>query len=254
MRFLQNFGRFLYLEVSIFFRQPPGSVGVSISCFCKTLVHVENFAPFTRVFRSTKTTLRQSVESIVFNHLAHVYSLVTAVVQELLSKTWRRTLDFILAYIRYYTLNVRSRGQQLVLFSQESWCFPRRSVYCYIPRLSLQQQQKKNRSEPKQSTRYLKWHKFNSQKHWMNDLQSTFLILSVSFSSTSRCFSSGNFWDNYQAQNRCFLAWGFVFVLFCSFTEKKLTGPGGVFPAFCHSTFHERSTLLNVSRSGYIWF
>ena len=27
----------------------------------------------------------------------------------------------------YYTLNVRSRGKQLVLFSQESWCFPRRS-------------------------------------------------------------------------------------------------------------------------------
>ena len=47
---------------------------------------VENFAPFTRVFRSTKTTLKQSVESIVFNHLAHLYSLVTAVVQELLSQ------------------------------------------------------------------------------------------------------------------------------------------------------------------------
>ena len=27
----------------------------------------------------------------------------------------------------HYTLNVRSRGEQLVLFSQESWCFPRRS-------------------------------------------------------------------------------------------------------------------------------
>ena len=26
----------------------------------------------------------------------------------------------------YYTLNVRSRGKQLVLFSRESWCFPRR--------------------------------------------------------------------------------------------------------------------------------
>ena len=29
--------------------------------------------------------------------------------------------------IKYYTLNVRSRGKQLVLFSWESWCFPRRS-------------------------------------------------------------------------------------------------------------------------------
>ena len=31
------------------------------------------------------------------------------------------------AFLRYYTLNVRSRGKQLVLFSRESWCFPRRS-------------------------------------------------------------------------------------------------------------------------------
>ena len=30
---------------------------------------------------------------------------------------------------------------------------------------------------------------FNSQNHWLNDLQSTFLIISVSFSSTSCCFS-----------------------------------------------------------------
>ena len=28
-----------------------------------------------------------------------------------------------------YTLNVWSRGKQLVLFSRESWCFPRRIVY-----------------------------------------------------------------------------------------------------------------------------
>ena len=27
----------------------------------------------------------------------------------------------------YYTLNVRSRGKQVVLFSRESWCFPRGS-------------------------------------------------------------------------------------------------------------------------------
>ena len=77
-----------------------------------------------------------------------------------------------------YTLNVRSRGKQLVLFSRESWCFPRQSrgkhqdsreskinwfpegpdIKCLlhnISRLSLQQQQENNRSEPKQSTRYL---------------------------------------------------------------------------------------------------
>ena len=94
----------------------------------------------------------------------------------------------------------------------------------------------------------------------MNDLQSTFLILSASFSSTSCCFSSGNFWDNFK--NRCFLAWGFVFVLLCSFTKKKT---GSVFPAFCHTTFHHALITCcnvsrvgyncsNVSRWGYIWF
>ena len=31
------------------------------------------------------------------------------------------------AWVEYYTLNVRCRGKQLVLFSRESWCFPRRS-------------------------------------------------------------------------------------------------------------------------------
>ena len=78
---------------------------------------VENFVPFTRVFRSTKTTLRQSVESIVFNHLAHLYSLVTAVVQELLSKTWKRTLDFIQVYIRYDWLLLgdnQKKGQSIL--------------------------------------------------------------------------------------------------------------------------------------------
>ena len=82
----------------------------------------------------------------------------------------------------------------------------------------------------------------------MNDLQSTFLILSASFSSTSCCFSSGNFWDNFK--NRCFLAWGFVFVLLCSFTKKKA---GSVFPAFCHTTFyHALTAFCNVARVGYI--
>ena len=81
-------------------------------------IGVENFAPFTRVFRSTKTTLRQSVESIVFNHLAHLYSLVTAVVQELLSKTWKRTLDFILVYIRYDWLLLGDNQKKVNQFLQ----------------------------------------------------------------------------------------------------------------------------------------
>ena len=53
----------------------------------------------------------------------------------------------------------------------------------------------------------------------MNYLQSTFVLLPASFSSTSYFFSSGNFWDNFK--NRCFLAWGFLFVLLCSFAKKK---------------------------------
>ena len=135
MRFLQNFGRFLCLEVSIFFRQPPGSVGVSISCFCKALVHVENFAPFTRVFRSTITTLRQSVESIVFNHLAHLYSLVTAVVQELLSKTWKRTLDFILVYIRYDWLLLGDNQKKVNQFLQLKCLLSHKIQTCTAPEM-----------------------------------------------------------------------------------------------------------------------
>ena len=61
----------------------------------------------------------------------------------------------------------------------------------------------------------------------MDDLLSTLLILSASFSSTSCCFP---IWDNFKY--RCFLAWAFVFVLLCSFTKKKF---GSVFPAFCHA-------------------
>ena len=58
--------------------------------------------------------------------------------------------------------------------------------------------------------------------------KSTFLMLSASFYSTSCCFSSGNFWDNFKF--RCFLAWGFVFVLLCSFTKKKTDRTSQCFP------------------------
>ena len=83
----------------------------------------------------------------------------------------------VLSWIPWrYTLNVRSRGRKLVLVSREFWCsrdevegnirtrgktkptvFSRDLTLrvCYISRLSLQQQQKNNRSESKQSTRYL---------------------------------------------------------------------------------------------------
>ena len=52
------------------------------------------------------------------------------------------------------------------------------------------------------------------------------------------------------SNNSCFLAWGFMFVLLCSFTKKKT---GSVFPAFRHATFHHALiTYCNVSRAGYI--
>ena len=68
-------------------------------------------------------------------------------------------------------------------------------------------------------------------------------------------------------ENRCFLAWGFMMLL-CSFTKKK-TGSqwqdlAVFFPPSVTSLsnmlwlrvvkYPERGTLLNVSRSGYIWF
>ena len=55
------------------------------------------------------------------------------------------------------------------------------------------------------------------------------------------------FWDNFE--NRFFLAWGFMFVLLCSFTKKK---PGSVFLACCHATFHHAliTCCINVSRAG----
>ena len=52
------------------------------------------------------------------------------------------------------------------------------------------------------------------------------------------------------SNNSCFLAWGFKFMLLCSFTKKKT---GSVFPAFCHATFHHALIkYCNVSRAGYI--
>ena len=54
---------------------------------------------------------------------------------------------------------------------------------------------------------------------WMIYKQKYFPYIICTFSSTSCCFSTGNFWDNFK--NRCFLAWGFVIVLLCSFMKKK---------------------------------
>ena len=47
--------------------------------------------------------------------------------------------------------NIRTRGKTKLTGFPSDLTY----VFCYISRLSLQQQQKNNRSEPKQSTRYL---------------------------------------------------------------------------------------------------
>ena len=91
----------------------------------------------------------------------------------------------------------------------------------------------------------------------MDDLQSTFLILSASFSSTSYCFP---IWDNFK--NRSFLL-GPSCLCCCTCVHSRKRKLAVVFPPSV-TPFHvlksravmysERGTFLNVSRSGYIWF
>ena len=88
--------------------------------------------------------------------------------------------------------------------------------------------------------------KFNSQNHWMNDLQSTFLILSASFSSTSCCFSPG-----ITLKIVAFLLEASC--LCCCVHSRKRKLAVLVFPASCHSTFHHALiSCCNVSRAGCI--
>ena len=59
-------------------------------------------------------------------------------------------------------------------------------------------------------------------------------VLSLYYLHLFPSLAAVSLWDDFK--NRCFLAWGFMFVLFCSFTRKKT---GSVFLAFCHATFHK---------------
>ena len=63
-------------------------------------------------------------------------------------------------------------------------------------------------------------------------------------------------WDNFKS--RCFLARGFVFVLLCSFTKKKIevffmpsVTPLSTMLGSRAVMYPERGTLLHISRSGY---
>ena len=193
----------------------------------------------------------------------------------LLVKKWTawETSDF---FVQHYTLNVRFWGKQLVLFSREFWCFLRQlDIKCYISRLSLQctltatkEYALNGANQNSRLGTYKNTNLFNSQNLWMNDLQSTFLILSALLLSYFFCLHLLLFplWDKFE--NHCFLAWGFM-VLLCLFTTKK-TGsqwqdlavffPPSITPLLNMLQwsravmYPKRGTLLNVSRSGSIWF
>ena len=80
----------------------------------------------------------------------------------------------------------------------------------------------------------------------MNDLQSTFLILSASFFFTSCCFCSGITLKPvaFQLEALC---------LCCCVYSRKTKLAVLYEPTFCHATFqHALITFCNVSRAGYI--
>ena len=115
--------------------------------------------------------------------------------------------------LKQYSFNVRSRGKQFFFpespfvrqgkhqdsrENKTNWFPEGPHIKCFViflcfhfNILQLQQKNMLKWSQTRQLTWFLKEHKFNSQNHRMNDLQSTFLIFSASFSSTSCCFSSG---------------------------------------------------------------
>ena len=144
----------------------------------------------------------------------------------------------------------RSRGKHQDLRENTTNWFPKGSdiVFCYNSRVSLYVYFNSNKrigvSGVNQTTEWLIY-------------KVLFFILSASFSSTSCCFSS---WITLKiVAFSKYIAWGFLFVLLCSFKKKKT---GSVFPAVCHATFHHALiTCCNVSQAGYnllmgyyIWF
>ena len=130
-----------------------------------------------------------------------------------------------------HTLNVRSQGKQLVVFSLESWCFLRRNwgkhqdsrenktnwfpkgpdIKRFVSRLSLQQQQKI--TGVNQNSRLGTYNNTNlilKATQWM-----IYKVLSSYYLHLFPPEAAVNF------QNHCFVAWGFVFVLLCSFMKKE---------------------------------
>ena len=155
----------------------------------------------------------------------------------------------------WYTLNVRSRGKQLVSFSRESWCFQRRSR-------GKQEDSRENKTywfpdwpDIKCCVIYLDFH-FNSNKRITGPNQNSRL---GTYNNTNLILKTTG-WMIYKVPSLYYLhhfpllAAVFLLVTSCVHSPKrKLAGPGSVFPAFCDATFHHALiTCCNVARAGYI--
>ena len=133
---------------------------------------------------------------------------------------------------RHFTLNVRSR---------ESWCFPRRSqgkhqdsrenktnwfpegpdIKCFVIFLDFHFNSNKRITGANQNSRLGTYSNTNlilKTTEWMIYKVPSLHYLHH-FPPIAAVFLLGTSWGNFK--NRCFLAWGFVFVLLCSFTKKK---------------------------------
>ena len=161
----------------------------------------------------------------------------------------------------YYTLNVRSRGEQLVLCSWESWCsgkhqdsretktnwFPEGpDSKCFVIFLDSHFNSNKRITGANQNSLLGTYNNTNfilKTTEWM-----IYKVLSLYYLHLLPPLAAASLLDKFK--NHCLLAWGFLFVLLCSFTKKKT---GSVFPAFCHVTFHHALiTCCNVSWAEYI--
>ena len=129
---------------------------------------------------------------------------------------------------KQYTLNIRSRGKQLVLFSRESWCFPRRSrgkhqdsrenktnwfpegpdIKCFVIFLDFHFNSNKRITGAYQNSRLGTYNNTNiilKTTEWM--IYKVLSLYHLHFFSLLVAVSLLGW-----LKNRCFLAWGFVFV------------------------------------------
>ena len=156
-----------------------------------------------------------------------------------------------------YTLNVRSRAKQVVLFSQDSrenktnWFPEGRDIKSFVLFLDLYFNSNKRISRITGANQNSRLGTYNNTNLILKTTEWMFYkVLSLYYLHRFLPLAAVSLlgW----LYKSLLLAWGFVFVfkLLCSFTKKKI---GSVFPAFCHTTFHHALiTCCNVSRAGYI--